>query len=363
MQHQSAATAPTYVSRPPKTHSRRLTSHNDRIDLHVSSSHQEGRGSRLTGPTKGGRVPTSVTEFADDTAFERYVLDRATPLLPRPQGTSVIELGEANAVGVSVGVRPATVHVGLSDAAGVAGDQLSTDDIRPLLFGAAWKVLDQLCEFALEIAHVAHNGGWRYTNDFKARQAANVRPMPPFHSRPDVWSTIMLIYASTKDLRDSLVHRRLTVDPATSAISGVAAPGQPRPMPLTVDEQSAFCQVAAGAAEAVINGTLPTRQADQLAWALDRLTSHHGQPSFGASPVQGVIPWVVVKASPGSSNDLTLDFANMDNRTRAAVQGVSHYDIEIRLPDGRILTGPLEEAPPGQETFPLANPPAWLRWL
>ena len=40
-------------------------------------------------------MPTSLTEFEDDTAFERYVLDRATPLLPRSQGTSVIELGES----------------------------------------------------------------------------------------------------------------------------------------------------------------------------------------------------------------------------------------------------------------------------
>jgi hypothetical protein len=308
-------------------------------------------------------MPTNITEFAEDTGFERYVLDRATPLLPRPQGTSVIELGEANSVGVGVEVQPATIRVGAGDSAGSSGHQLSTDDIRPLLFGAAWKVLDQLCEFALENAHVPHDARWRYTNDFKVRQAANVRPMSPFDRRSDLWSTIMLVYASTKDLRNSIVHRRLVVDPATGAISGVTAPSQPTTTPLTVAEQSAFCQVAAGAAEAVINGTLPTRQADQLAWVLDRLTAHHRQPAFGASPVQGVIPRIVVQASPGSSNDLTLDLADIDNRARAAVQGVSHYDMEIRLPDGRILAGPLEDAPTGQVTFSLANPPAWLRWL
>ena len=51
------------------------------------------------------------------------------------------------------------------------------------------------------------------------------------------------------------------------------------------------------------------------------------------------------------------------SRARAAVQDRSHYDIEIRLPDGRALTGPLEEAPPGQAAFPLADPPSWLRWI
>jgi hypothetical protein len=30
-------------------------------------------------------MTTDLTEFKDDIAFERYVLDRATPLLPRPR--------------------------------------------------------------------------------------------------------------------------------------------------------------------------------------------------------------------------------------------------------------------------------------
>ena len=38
-------------------------------------------------------MPSTLREFEGDTAFERYVLDRATPLLPRSQGKSVIELG------------------------------------------------------------------------------------------------------------------------------------------------------------------------------------------------------------------------------------------------------------------------------
>ena len=310
-------------------------------------------------------MPTNLTELAEDTAFERYILDRATPLLPSQQGTSVIELGEVGSVGINIEGQPATVRVGLYDSvgSGSAGNQLSADDIRPLLFGTAWKVLDQLCELALEDAQVPHDAGWRYTNVFKVGQAANLQPLAPFNHRPDLWSTIMLTYASTKDLRDSLVHRRLVVDPATGDINRMATPGQPAPTPVTVDEQSAFCQVAAGAVEAVIKGTLPTRRADQLAWSLDRLTSHHGQQTFGASPVQGVIPRVVVRSSPDLSNDLTLDFTDIESRARAAVQGVSHYDIEIRLSDGRILTGPLEDAPTGQATFPLASPPAWLHWL
>ena len=310
-------------------------------------------------------MPTTLIEFEDSTAFERYVLDRATPLLPRPEGTSVIELGEFDSAGVAVGVQPAIVRVGSSDSVGSASSQLSADDIRPLFFGAAWKVLDQLIEFALEQAGVSHDRGSDYTIKLKIREAANgtVIPVSPFASSQDLWLRVIMTYASTEVLRNSLVHRQLIVDQATGDITGVAKPGEPAPTALTASEQQAFCKVAVGVAEAIINGQLPTRRAGQLGWALDQLTAHHGQPSSGASPVQGVIPVVIVRPAPGSSNELTLDFADIASRARAAGGGGSHYDLEIHLPDGRILAGPLEDAPQGRVTFAVASPPGWLRWV
>lgn len=310
-------------------------------------------------------MPATLAEFDDNTAFERYVLDRVTPLLPRPEGTSVIELGEFGSAGIAVEVQPAIVRVGMSDSAGSASNQLSADDIRPLFFGAAWKVLDQLIEFALEQAGVPHDRKSDYTITLKAGEAAkgSVMPVPPFGGRPDLWLRITKTYASTEVLRNSLVHRQLIVDPATRNISGVSRPGQPAAAVLTASEQSAFCRIAAGAAEAVINRQLPTRRAGQLGWALDQLTAHHGQPSSGASPVQGVIPVVIVRPTPGSSDEVTLDFTDIASRARAAVGGVSHYDLEIRLPDGRVLAGPLEDAPQGRVTFALSSPPGWLRWV
>jgi hypothetical protein len=163
------------------------------------------------------QMPTSLTEFDEETAFERYVLDRATPLLPRSQGTSVIELDEFNSVGVAIGVQPATVHVGMTNSAGSAEDQLSADDIQPLLFGAAWKVLNQLIELALEQAGIPHDRRWDYSIKLKVREAANrsVTPVMPFEGRLDLWLRVITTYASTDVLRNSLTHRRLIVDPAT----------------------------------------------------------------------------------------------------------------------------------------------------
>ena len=218
-------------------------------------------------------------EFADDTAFERLVLDRAMPLLPTSEARSVIDL---RGPGVSVAVTPMPARAYVGDAPGMVGGS----ELRPLSFGAAWKVLDLLIELAT---------GKRDTIEEKARKAAAdlVPALAPFDGQPDLWMRIMCLYASTKTLRHSLVHRQLKVDAATGRIEGTPRPGELVPRPITAAEQSAFCRAAQGTAEAVIAGVLTGRQRDQLRWVLDELVAHHEQPSLGGSPVHGVIPVVL----------------------------------------------------------------------
>jgi hypothetical protein len=171
-------------------------------------------------------------EFADDTAFERLVLDRAMPLLPTSEARSVIDL---RGPGVSVAVTPMPARAYVGDAPGTVG----VTELRPLIFGAAWKVLDLLVELAT---------GKRDTIEEKARKAAAdlVPAVAPFDGQPDLWMRIMRLYASTKTLRHSLVHRQLKVDAATGRIEGTPRPGEPVPRPITAAEQSAFCRAAQG---------------------------------------------------------------------------------------------------------------------
>jgi hypothetical protein len=227
-------------------------------------------------------MPNNLSEFEDDTAFDRYVLDRATPLLPREAGTSFIELGDGNSTSVAVGVQPVTVRLGVVDSMGSGGDQLGPGDIRPLLFGAAWKVLDQLVELCLELANVAHDRRWDYSISFKESAATRgtVTAAPPFDGRSDLWTRVLRSYASTAALRHSLVHRRLSVNRSTGELAGVARPGESAPTPLSADEQSAFIQMTIGVAEGVIGEELQTRRADQLGWAMDQITVLHGQPAL-----------------------------------------------------------------------------------
>jgi hypothetical protein len=310
-------------------------------------------------------VPTSLAEFEDDTGFERYVLDRITPLVARSETAAVIELAVDGSASNSVAVQPATIQVRISDSTGPASGAVRIDDIRPLLFGAAWKVIDQLIELGLEQAGAPHNRKAHYTVKFKVQQATNgaVPAVPPFNARPHLWSRVLKIYVGTEVLRNSLTHRRLLMDPSTGDITGVSGPGEAPSPTLAVSEQSAFCQLAVGLAEAAIEGALPKRRVDQLRWVLDLLSPLHGQSPFGISPANGLVPVVIVRPPVDQTGNLTLDFADIARRARATVGGVSHYDLQIHLPGDRVLAGQLEDAPDGPASVSLNSPPDWLRWM
>ena len=221
-------------------------------------------------------MPTTITELVDDTAFERLVLDRAFPLMPSSGGaTSVVDLGTSGSISVAVTPQPAvaSVSVSSSDSSRSPAGQLSVDTVRPLIFGAAWKVLDQIVELALEQTGVSHDRGNDYTIKLKTQSAAvgRVRALPPLDRYTAVWERIMLLFAATAELRNSLAHRQLAVDPSSGAISATPRPGQPPATPVTADEQAAFCQLATGTVNAVIAGTISNRQLAQLRWNLDRL--------------------------------------------------------------------------------------------
>jgi hypothetical protein len=310
-------------------------------------------------------VPTSRAEFEDGTSFERYVLDRITPLVTRSDTSAVIELAVGGSASKSVAVQPATIQVGISDSTGPASGAVRIDDIRPLLFGAAWKVIDQLIELGLEQAGAPHDRKADYTVKFKVQQAKKgaVPAVPPFNARPHLWARVLRIYVVTEVLRNSLTHRRLLMDPSTGDITGVARPGGAPSPTLAVSEQSAFCQLAIGLAEAAIEGALPKRRVDQLRWVLDLLSELHGQSPFGTLPANGLVPVVIVRPPVDQTGNLTLDFADIARRARATVGGVSHYDLRIHLPGDRVLAGPLEDAPDGPACVSLNDPPDWLRWV
>jgi len=313
-------------------------------------------------------MPTNVQDFDDDSAYERYVLARLAPLVKKPQGGIGIGLGDD-------GSNSPTVQAGVATTAtpaGAPGDQLKRSDIAPLVFGAAWKVLDLLVELRLEQLGVSKNAQGRYSIEMKVGEVNNgtVSAPAPFDNLEGtlctLWEQVLKCYAVTEDMRHSLVHRRLTVDQSTGVMSGTPGPTgvSPRPLtpPLTPAELDAFCRVSEGVAEAVISGALSRRRADQLKWLLDQLGSHHQQPPFGIPSTDGLIPVFVVERTPVVKYELTLDFAAIRQRARTLYPSASYYDLQIRIPDGRILVAGLEETADDEVTFSLDPLPDWLTW-
>ena len=82
---------------------------------------------------------SSVTEFVEATAFERGALEGLVPL-PTARPHSAIKDIQNNAVRVTMGTAVVRVYAG--------GIKEVHVDLRPLAFGAAWKVIDLLIELA-----------------------------------------------------------------------------------------------------------------------------------------------------------------------------------------------------------------------
>ncbi|MGF0173225.1 hypothetical protein ACQF36_22800 [Streptomyces sp. Marseille-Q5077] len=305
-------------------------------------------------------MPTNLQEFEDDTGFERLILDRVTPLLPQSEASSVLDL-DAN----SLRATPTVAMASSDSTSGLPGADLKFDDVRPLFVGAAWKVLDLLIEFGLEQAGVAANQGKRFTFGFKVQRAraGSVQPVAPFDRHPDLWLRLAHTYASTEELRNSLVHRRYTVDQLTGDLQGSPRePGGAVPRSLSKDEQTALCQAAIGAADVVIRGDMPTRRVEQLRWVLDLLVSHHAQPTLGSSSAHALIPVLRLRLAPESSNELTLDAGGIRTSAQAAYADATYFDLEVLLPDGRVLAAPLEDVPNRPVTFSIDSLPGWIQW-
>ena len=80
-----------------------------------------------------------------------------------------------------------------------------------------------------------------------------------------LWRTLTSTYAATMQARHSLVHRLAEVDQATGALTGRDESGQPL-IPITADQQEAFCWLVQRAAMAVLAGQISRRERSDLAW-------------------------------------------------------------------------------------------------
>jgi len=299
-------------------------------------------------------VIKTLSDFEDATAFERYALARAIPILDagtdRP---SSVDLRQGGAITIAV--------AGVAAVGGGEDGSLRDVAVRPLFFGAAWKVLDLLLELAFWQANLTPKNtknNWWSIAEMKALAEAGEGALPPLTRDAAIWARIGRCYASTDDARHSLVHRGVHVDPE-GALTGKDDRGHPIP-PIDANTQAAFCRVAQRAATAAVDGTLPERTRSDLCWHLDQLASLHGEPLLGGAEAAPAIRVLANPSHTPSGWELNPDQILAD--AKRTFTTAKCFDLELYVPhdDSRYWSGDLESAPSGPIPFDPDTPPTWL---
>ena len=250
------------------------------------------------------------------------------------------------------------VQVGTAVVRGYAGGVREVHvDLRPLAFGAAWKVLDLLIELALSQAGLGGTG--RITISSKIAHAKRAAGLcPPLTSDAALWGALTAIYVATEEIRHSLVHRLAEVDRATGELTGRDDQGNVLPS-ITADHQEAFCRAVQRAAQAIVERAISARQRSDLAWHLDQLEHLHGQPTLGGQPME-LVP-LGIAPTRLSGNDVLVDANALLSELRQNFPDRTGYDATFKLPDGRQLLVELEQVPATEVAVDPNDLPDWAQ--
>ncbi len=289
---------------------------------------------------------TTQNDFQVETAWESTVLAIAIPLMP------------LTASGAGLDLRTNAVSIELTSIVSGEGSDALRNSLLPLLFGAAWKTLDLALELAFARAGLAPRDGRQWRIHEKSRHAAAHRgSLSGLSSTIDAWQALGLLYRQTCEIRHALVHRRVRVDPSTLDLMGFDSNGAAL-LPLSYDEQMAFCRLAQRVVQTISKGTLQPRIEADLRKQLADLQRHHGVAVH--SNASNRPPVRVIDALPATSS---IDVPKLLEEARARFPGVQYVDLELRLADGRSLVGELESAPQEMVTIDPASPPDWLSFV
>jgi hypothetical protein len=293
-------------------------------------------------------VISTVVEFDESTAFERWVLGGIVPL-----GSPTPHVGARDTIANSV-----IVQLGGAIQVSVVGPGGPIQiDVRPLAFASAWKVLDLMVE--LSIGQAGALAAPRPTIAEKAQVAKSGITAPAsLGTAAGLWRRLELAYDATVETRHALVHRRADFDPATGQLVGYDSSGNAL-SPLTSSELEAFCRAVQRTADGVVASRQSSRETADLAWQLDQLAALHGLPPVGGRAIDRMPRCDAPPAFSGSllMIDAPALLADMQRSFSALM-----FDWVVMVPDGRKLAIELEEVPAGTTTPDLAGPlPTWVR--
>ena len=294
----------------------------------------------------------TVNDFYEATLFECLALDRAHPVL-RDDSTDEIDLRSPHQHGGVV------MHVQLRCS--ISGDAVNslTVALTPLLFGAAWKILDLFVELSLNSTGQPRKKWNIVDKATAARRGDGLQSLLTDDS--GIWRATLALYAATVEHRHCVVHRTAQFSSQAMQLAGIDKNGAAL-QPLTKTELDAFLTVAQEVASAVIAGGLKPRSADYLRYELDQLREHTGRPELGG--MRRSKPVIVrMVPTPVAGQLYEIDFKAAYEQA-AKRRPHSHYDVWIDCPDdsGRILFARMDDVPMETVRFGLNSPPAFLQF-
>ena len=295
----------------------------------------------------------SVEDFDEATLFERLTLDRVRPVVG-DESTDEIDLRSPDQRGVIVHMR---LHCSIS-ADAVNSLALA---LTPLLFGAAWKILDLFVELALNLSGAKpKRRNWAIDEKVTAAQGG-LGLNSLLTDDVVLWRAVLSVYAATHQHRHCVVHRTAQFSSQAVQLAGVDKSGSAL-RPMTKNELDVFLVIAQAVADAVIAGGLKARNADYLRFELDQLREHTALSDLGgkrrSKPVK-----VRMVPTPVGGELYELDFEAAYSRA-AKARPYSHYDVWIDFPDdsGRTLFARMEDVPMERVRFGLDSPPPFLQF-
>ena len=299
---------------------------------------------------------TTVTGFKDAVAFETYVIDKMFP---------VISDGENDSIDLRGDSRISTVRVSFSENISAGAVEQLKNDLAPLIFGAAWKVLDLALELILSAGGHKPDRGAKSEWSISAKQSLAAKGAGDFNtltSDRQVWVAIGALYANTIEHRHSLVHRTAVIDSSSGALGGKDREGNALAS-LSRDQQRSIAHIALLVAEGIVGGGIVPRNRDHLCYYLDQVASHTSQTLFGVT--SAATPPEILTEIKIIDEQLVVDVQAAAEKAAKVFQGVRHFNVVFDIPDGtgRRLKANLEEIPSGRTVIDLDALPHWLSFF
>jgi hypothetical protein len=288
---------------------------------------------------------TTANDFEEEIAWERTILALAVPLTRLTSSQPTLDR------------RTSQINITMTASIGAPAEESIKDALLPLLFGAAWKVIDIAVELALANAGCILSSSGRWTIQGKNSAIQTGGSLSGISPTSDLWLALRQMYVATTEPRHALVHRRVTVDQATQTLSCFDKTGSLLAA-ISASEQMAFCRVSQRLADAIVAAHLSLREELDFRALLALLNRLHGVNITGAMSDRP--PIRILDDFPA---DGKVDIPTILNEARHTFPENKYFDVEFYLPDGRRLLGEIDRAPSQVLAVDLDNLPVWLSFI